>query len=122
MPRLPYSFEACPIDLLQGFAAYTVHALDCNCSVLHPAQPSRTAAFNGTERRTSQSNHHALESFGWSGIAQNPHIAIGSEMIPSKMKSHLNTYFRDISKTSNDYDLKGKPRADLQLANPLPFM
>lgn len=35
MPRLPYSFEACPIDLFQRLAAYPVHAVDGNSSVLY---------------------------------------------------------------------------------------
>jgi hypothetical protein len=35
MPRLPDSLEACPIDLLQRLAAYPIHAVDGNSSVLY---------------------------------------------------------------------------------------
>lgn len=35
MPRLPDSLEACPVDLLQRLAAYPVHAVGGNSSVLY---------------------------------------------------------------------------------------
>lgn len=38
MPRLPDSLEACPVDFLQRFAAYPVHAVDGNSSILYLVQ------------------------------------------------------------------------------------